>query len=82
MVAVNKLQSMQRTDLLVKVDVSRFSSIDYTEYDELIEKGYQAAEQYAKLLNPFRSMMQPGSAIAPSATQGVFAACLHAICGS
>jgi len=53
-VAANELQSMQRADLLVKVDVSRFSAIDYAEYNDLIEQGYQAAEQYAKLLNPFR----------------------------
>ena len=52
-VAVNKLQSMQRADQLVKVDVSRSSAIDYTEYNDLIEQGYQAAEQCAKLLNPF-----------------------------
>ncbi|HZR57912.1 MAG TPA: patatin-like phospholipase family protein [Terriglobales bacterium] len=53
-IAANEIQSMQRADLLISVDVSKFRSTDYTEYDKLIMKGYEAAEQNAKLLSPFR----------------------------
>jgi NTE family protein len=52
-VAANELESMQKADLLVTVDVSDFTSTDYYEAQKLIAKGYEAAQQKANLLRAF-----------------------------
>lgn len=52
-VAANELESMQKADLLVTVDVSGFTSTDYYEAQKLIAKGYEAAQQKANLLRAF-----------------------------
>ena len=52
-IAANELQSMQKADLLVTVDVSDFTSTDYYAAQKLIAKGYEAAQQKANLLRAF-----------------------------
>ena len=52
-IAANELQSMQKADLLVTVDVSEFTSTDYYAAQKLIAKGYEAAQQKANLLRAF-----------------------------
>lgn len=52
-VSANELESMQKADLLVTVDVSEFTSTDYYAAQKLIAKGYEAAQQKANLLRAF-----------------------------
>ena len=52
-VSANELQSMQKADLLVTVDVADFTSTDYYQAQKLIAKGYEAAKQKAQVLRAF-----------------------------
>ena len=50
-IAENERQSMRQADVLVKVDVSSFTAIDYGEHDKLIARGYAAAQESVDLLS-------------------------------
>ena len=52
-IANTELRGMEDADLVVKVDVQKFSSLDYDKAHELIEKGMQAAEEKSKILLPY-----------------------------
>ena len=44
---------MEAADLVVKVDVQKFSALDFDQADALIQKGMEAAEEKAKILQPY-----------------------------
>ena len=44
---------MEAADLVVKVDVQKFSSMDYNKANTLIQQGMQAAEEKSKILLPY-----------------------------
>ena len=44
---------MEAADIVVKVDVQKFSSLDFDKAQALILKGTQAAEEKAKILLPY-----------------------------
>jgi len=49
----NEKRSAALADLLIDVDVSRFSSTNYTQATELIAAGYAAAQRMSEKLRPF-----------------------------
>jgi len=50
MIAANELRSMQQTDILVSVPLQDFSTMDYSKSKDLIQKGYDAAQSKATIL--------------------------------
>ncbi len=52
-IAENELRGLEGADLVVKVDVQDFSSLDYAKAATLIEKGAQAAEAKARVLEAY-----------------------------
>ncbi len=50
MIAANELRSMQQSDILVSVPLQDFSALDYSKADALIQKGYDAAQSKATIL--------------------------------
>ncbi|AFL88323.1 putative esterase of the alpha-beta hydrolase superfamily [Terriglobus roseus DSM 18391] len=52
-VANTELRGMEGADLVIKVDVSRFNSLEYEKGDELIEQGFQATEAKSMILRPY-----------------------------
>ena len=48
--ANTELRGMEAADLVVKVDVQKFSALDYDKADTLIQQGMQAAEEKSKIL--------------------------------
>jgi len=50
MIAANELRSMQQTDILISVPLQDFSSMDYGKAKALIQKGYEAAQSKAAIL--------------------------------
>ncbi len=50
MIAANELRSMQQTDILVSVPLQDFSTMDYSKSKDLIQKGYDAAQSKAAIL--------------------------------
>jgi len=52
-VANNELRSMELADVLVSVDLRKYSSFDYDKSKELIQLGYDAAQQKAAVLSKF-----------------------------
>ena len=53
-VAANELRSMQKADVLISVDSTKFESTDYNRVKELIALGYEAAAQKAAILDRLR----------------------------
>jgi NTE family protein len=51
MISANELRSMQMADLLISVDLSSYTSMDYEAAQKIIQRGYQAAEQKSQLLS-------------------------------
>lgn len=51
-IAINELRSMEKADILLTADVSKYSSIDYNSFDEIEVEGYKAAEQRSAVLAP------------------------------
>ena len=49
----NELRGLSAADLVVKVDVHDYSSMDYQESKSIIEKGFAAAQGRARVLEPF-----------------------------
>jgi NTE family protein len=51
--ANTELRGMEAADIVVKVDVQKFSSLDFKKAEALIQRGMQAAEEKSKILQPF-----------------------------
>src|SRR5438552_2561025 len=51
--AVNERRGMELADVLIRVDVTKFSGTDYNNADKLISRGYEAARQSASALLKF-----------------------------
>jgi NTE family protein len=51
--ANTELRGMEDADIVVKVDVQKFSSLDFQKAEALIQKGIQAAEEKSKILQPY-----------------------------
>ncbi len=52
-IANTELRGMEAADLVVKVDVKNFNTLDYDKAEALIQKGTQAAEEKSKILLPY-----------------------------
>src|SRR5580698_3178143 len=48
-----ELRGMELADIVVKVDVQKFTSLEFDKADELIQKGTEAAEEKAKILQAY-----------------------------
>ena len=44
---------MEAADIVVKVDVQKFSALDFNQANALIQKGFEAAEEKSKVLQPY-----------------------------
>jgi NTE family protein len=51
--ANTELRGMEAADLVVKVDVQKFSAMEYSRADALIQQGMKAAEEKSKILLPY-----------------------------
>ena len=51
--AASEVRGMEAADLVVKVDVQKFSALDFDQADALIQKGMEAAEEKSKILQPY-----------------------------
>src|SRR6202041_683390 len=53
MVSANELQSMKDANILLKADVSKFTSSEFEKSEEIIPKGFEVAEQHAAELEKY-----------------------------
>jgi NTE family protein len=53
MIAANELHSMEAADVLISVDLKGFTAMSYTASNDIIAKGYEAAERKAAVLQRF-----------------------------
>lgn len=51
--ANTELRGMELADIVVKVDVQKFTSLEFGKAEALIQKGMEAAEEKAKILLPY-----------------------------
>ncbi len=51
--AASEIRGMEAADIVVKVDVQKFTALDFNQSDALIQKGMEAAEEKAKILQPY-----------------------------
>ena len=51
--AASEVRGMEAADIVVKVDVQKFTALDFNQADALIQKGMEAAEEKAKILQPY-----------------------------
>jgi NTE family protein len=51
--AKTEMRGMEAADIVVKVDVQKFTSLEFDKADALIQQGMQAAEEKAKVLQPY-----------------------------
>jgi NTE family protein len=51
--AATELRGMEAADIVVKVDVRKFTSLEFDKAEELIRNGMQAAEEKAKILQAY-----------------------------
>ena len=58
--AENEIRGLANADLVVKVDLQEFSSLDYQKADAIIQKGIEAATQKSGLLSPYSLDDPPG----------------------
>jgi len=49
----NEIRGLSAADLVVNVDLHEYSSIQYEKSKIIIEKGRQASEEKARVLEPF-----------------------------
>ena len=52
-IANTEFRGMEGADLIVKANVEKYSSTDYQKSDELIQIGYEAAQEKAAVLKPY-----------------------------
>jgi NTE family protein len=53
-IADTEIRGMAGTDLLIRADVEKYSTSDYTKTDELMAIGYAAAQEKAALFKPYQ----------------------------
>jgi NTE family protein len=53
MISANELQSMKDANILLKADVSKFTSSEFEKSEEIIPKGFEVAEQHAAELEKY-----------------------------
>src|SRR5208282_6678786 len=58
MIAKNEQRSLGKADLVISVDMKRFTGTDYQRWREIIEAGYEAAKAQASQLKPFELSQQ------------------------
>jgi len=51
--AATEVRGMEAADIVVKVDVQKFTALEFDKADALIRQGMQAAEEKAKVLQPY-----------------------------
>jgi NTE family protein len=51
MIAANELKSMQMADVLVTVPLEKYDSLDYSKAPEIVQAGYEAAENKSAILS-------------------------------
>jgi len=51
--ANTELRGMEAADIVVKVDVQKFTSLEFNKAEALIQKGMEAAEEKSKILLPY-----------------------------
>jgi NTE family protein len=51
--ANTELRGMEAADIVVKVDVQKFTSLEFNKAEEIIQKGMEAAEEKSKILLPY-----------------------------
>ena len=51
--AATELRGMEAADLVVKVDVQKFTALEFDKAEALIQQGMQAAEEKSKILLPY-----------------------------
>ena len=51
--AASEVRGMEAADIVVKVDVQKFTALDFNQADALIQQGMEAAEEKAKILQPY-----------------------------
>ena len=51
--AASEIRGMEAADIVVKVDVQKFSALDFNQANALIQKGFEAAEEKSKVLQPY-----------------------------
>ena len=51
--AASEVRGMEAADIVVKVDVQKFTALEFDRADALIEQGMKAAEEKAKILQPY-----------------------------
>jgi NTE family protein len=51
--ANTELRGMELADIVVKVDLRKFTSLEFKKAEEIIQKGMEAAEAKAKILQPY-----------------------------
>ena len=54
MIDANVLRGMELADLLLTIDVAGFTTLDFSRADKIIDKGYEAAQAKASMLERFR----------------------------
>jgi NTE family protein len=52
-IAETEIRGMAGADIIVKANVEKFTTTDYEKIDELVQAGYQAAEEKAQVLKPY-----------------------------
>jgi NTE family protein len=52
-IAETEIRGMEGADLIIKADVEKYSTSDYEKTDELIDRGYQAADAKAQILKNY-----------------------------
>src|SRR5258707_15572663 len=52
-IAETEIRGMAGADLIVKADVEQFSSTDYQKTEQLIQRGYDAAQEKALILKAY-----------------------------
>ena len=53
MIDANELRGMERADLLITVNLAGYSTLGFSQTEEIIPKGYDAAEEKSKVLTRF-----------------------------
>jgi len=51
--AATEVRGMEAADIVVKVDVQKFTALEFDKADALIQQGMRAAEEKAKVLQPY-----------------------------
>jgi NTE family protein len=53
MIAANELRGMEQADLLITVDVAGYTTLDFSRFQQIVPKGYEAAKSKSTVLSRF-----------------------------